>query len=337
MSEALGLVRSFFQFLLRHKGKIALIPLIALGWALVLFPYSDIRSFVATTLSRSMGEGFAIDFEHVNLSWGFPVALELEGFEIEGPGLPPVAADRLVARPSLGALIRQSPGGSVEAEGLYGAQVSAQLLTGAKLKGGQLKQELLANIAGLELGVLTDSLRRAGFLSFVAQGNVDTNVTASIDPLFEEQPDANITLQGKAIAIPSVAIPIPNMGPVQTPSVQLSKFDFKGRLNDGKILIEDLSFGQPKDSFSGRVRGEFGLIMRRDAQGTHAAPGPYDLRIELSVSRSMMDAMAKSGVGLAFLMIEKFKVEAPDALKYAFRMRAPGVGITPNFDPIASN
>lgn len=337
MGQVVSAIGAVFRFLKNNKLKIGMIPVFAVCWTVLLFPYSDVRSFVSTTLSRTIGEGVAIDFERINLSWGFPVALELNGFEFEAPGVPPIAADRLVARPSLGAMIRKTVEGSIDADGMYSGQIRASISEGAILKSGQAKQEINAEISGLQLADLTKSLRRAGFLSFVAQGTFETTAKASVDPLFEEQPEADLKIQAKSISIPSVAIPIPNMGPVQTPSLQLGKLDLKGRLSDGKIIVEELSFGQPKDSLAGRVRGEFGLLLQKDAQGARAVPGAYDLKIELSVSKSMMDAMAKSGVGIALLLVDKFKVETPDAMKYSFRMRAPGVGITPNFEALGAN
>ncbi len=332
MNELIGALRSFFQMLLRNKWKIALIPLIAIAWVPFLFPYSDLRSVVATNLSRAIGNGTAIDFSHINLAFGFPIALELEGFEFEGPGLPPITADRLVAKPSLSSVFTQSPAGAIEADGLFNGSVIASLSSGAKLKAGGSRQEIKADLSGIQLSSLTEALRRAGMMSFDIQGALDTNATFSIDPAFADQPQGEVFLQAKSISIPSVAIPIPNMGPVQTPSLQLGRLELKGRMAEGKVQIEDFTFGQGKDSLSGRVKGEMNVTLRKDEQQVRMVPGSFDLRVELNVSKSLMDAMSKSGVALALLMVDKYKTTSGENLKYAFRVRAPAFGAQPTFE-----
>lgn len=332
MNELMSALRSFFQMLLRNKWKIALIPLIMILWVPFLFPYSDLRSVVATTLSRSIGNGTAIDFNHISLAFGFPIALELEGFEFEGPGLPHLTADRLVAKPSLSSIFTRAPGGSIEAEGLFNGSVVASLSSGTKLKSGGSRQEIKAEVLGLQLSSLTEALRRSGLMSFDIQGALDTNANISIDPTFADPPQGDVFLQAKTVSIPSVAIPVPNMGPVQTPSLQLGRVELKGRMSDGKVQIEDFTFGQGQDALSGRVRGEMGLTLRNEDQHVRMVPGAFDLRVELNVSKSLMDAMSKSGVALALLMVDKYKTTSGENLKYAFRVRASAFGAQPTFD-----
>jgi hypothetical protein len=126
------------------------------------------------------------------------------------------------------------------------------------------------------------------------------------------------------------------MGPVQTPSLQFAKLDFKGKLQEGKLQIEDFTFGQGSDSLSGRVRGELGLSLKNDGGRIRAMTGAMDLKVELSVSQSMMDAMTKSGVALALLMVEKFKTVAGDNLKYGFRVQSTPSNPTPKLLPLAA-
>ena len=103
-------------------------------------------------------------------------------------------------------------------------------------------------------------------------------------------------------------------------------------MNDGKVQIEDFTFGQGQDALSGRVRGEMGLTLRKDDQQVRMVPGAFDLRVELNVSKSLMDAMSKSGVALALLMVDKYKTTSGENLKYTFRVRAPAFGAPPTFE-----
>ncbi len=336
MGDILSAIQNFGRWLFRHKGKIALIPLIAIAWIPFLFPYSDLRSVVSTTVSRAIGNGTAIDFDHVALALGFPVALELEGFQFEGAGIPTINADRLVAKPSLSAIFTQRPAGSIEADGVFNANVSASLASGASLKEGGHRQDIKANISGLQLASLTEALRRAGMMSFNIQGVLDSNTSLSIDPSFRDQPQGEVFVQAKTVAIPSVNIPIPNMGSVQTPSLQMGRLEVKGRMAEGKFQIEDVLIGQEKDTLSGRIRGEMDLaIQRADGQPARVIPGAYNLRIELQLKKTLMDAMVKSGAALVFIPVESFKTEAGDMVKYAFQMRAAAVGVTPSFTKLS--
>lgn len=334
MSVVTTLFRSFVQMLLRNKGKILWIPLIAILWIPFLFPYSDLRSVVATTLSRALGDGTSIDFTQAHLAVGFPIALELESFEFMAPGLPTIAADRLTARPSLMSLLSQAPAGSIEAEGLFQGNIAASLASGAKLKNGSRSQEITANITGLQLSALTEAFRRIGALSFNVQGSLDSTTSLTLDPQFEEQPQGEVFLQAKTISIPTVSIPIPNMGPVQTPSLQLGRLEFKGRMAEGKIQIEDFTFGQGADALTGRVRGELGLSLTRQDQRLRMMPGAFDLRVELNISKSLMDAMSKSGVALALLIVEKYKTMNGENARFSFRVKSPQFGAPPTFESL---
>lgn len=337
MGSISGAISGLISFFRNNLGKLVLFPFVVLLWVPFIFPYGDLRAVISTTGSRLMGEGTAIDFDTMALGLGFPVSFDFEGFEFVRTGLPVLSADRLTATPSLGALIRRKPGGKVEADGFFAGQVKASLSPGAALKeNAGNKHDITANISGIQLALLTTALKRAGILNFTAQGSIDSQATATIDPTFGDQPVADLNLSANTIAVPSISVPIPGMGPVQTPSLQFAKLDFKGKLQEGKLQIEDFTFGQGSDSLSGRVRGELGLSLKNDGGRIRAMTGAMDLRVELSVSQSMMDAMTKSGVALALLMVEKFKTVAGDNLKYGFRVQSTASSPTPKLLPLAA-
>ncbi|CAN5695416.1 hypothetical protein BH10BDE1_BH10BDE1_01630 [soil metagenome] len=339
MSGLTNLIKSFGLMLWNNKMKIAMIPLIAIALVPFLFPYGDLRSVVATTLSSRIGGGVAIDFDHIALSFGFPVALELQNVEVEAPGMPLLAADRLVARPSLASIVSRSPSGSVEAEGFYKGNLNASLSTGSKAKDSELpRQDIKAEIAGLQLAALTEALRRVGIMNFSVQGTLDSNTNMSIDPDFKEQPSGDLYIQAKSLSIPSASIqlPMPGMAPMQTPSLQLGQVEFKGRAAEGKIQIEDFTFGQGKDALSGRVRGELGMSFQKVEGRVRPIPGAFDLKVELSVSKPLMDSLSKSGLGIGLMLVEKFRKDVGDTAKYAFRVSAPAFGVNPTYRELSS-
>lgn len=332
MNEILGAIKSGWQFALRHIGKILLIPGIALTLAFFIFPYGDLRSVVATTLSRQLGEGVAIDFTEAGLSFGFPIAFKLTDFEFDAPGLPSLAADHLTAKPSLLSIFSQSPAGTIEADGFFESTIKASLSSAGKTKAGASRQNISADIQDLALAPLSEALKQSGLFSLGLQGTINSTLSGTLDPSFEEQPEADVAVQGSSVVIPSSQIPLPGMGPIQTPSLQLAVLDLKAKLSDGKLLIEDFAFGKPNDSLSGRVRGDLGLAFRKDGASTRPALGAFDLRVELNVSKSLMDSMSKSGLALALLVVDKYKSEQAGNLKYAFRVRAAQAGSPPQFE-----
>jgi type II secretion system protein N len=323
-----------FNFLWRNKGVIGLIPLLMLAWVPLIFPYSDLRSVVATTVSRAMGDGFAIDFSHVAIVPGLPLAVALEGFEFNGPGLPLIAADRVAASPSILSIFTRAPAGSIDAEGMFKGTISASLASGATTKNGDRRQDIKAIISGVHLGLLTDALRRAGIVPVSVQGTLDTTGTASYDPLFNEQPDGDAFVQLKSVSIPSIPIALGAFGSLVTPSLQLGRVDFKGKLSEGKIVIEDFSFGQATDALNGRVRGEIGLTIQKGTEPgsrTRTATGPYDLTVEFTIAKPLMDAMIKSGAALPLALVEDFKKTNGNMTKFAFGVKGASFGPPPQY------
>jgi type II secretion system protein N len=324
-----GAISGLIGFFRNNLGKFILFPFVVLLWIPFIFPYGDLRAVISTTGSRLMGEGTAIDFDTMSLGLGFPVSFDFEGFEFVRTGLPVLSADRLTATPSLEALIKRKPGGKVEADGFFAGQVQASLSPGAALKeNAGNKHDITANISGIQLALLTTALKRAGILSFTAQGSIDSQATASIDPTFVDQPAANLNLSSNMIAVPSISIPIPGMGPVQSPALQFGKLDFKGKLQEGKLQIEELTFGQTSDGLSGRVRGELDLKLQNDGGRVRALLGAVQLKVELIVSQAMM---ANSGVALALILVEKYKTVAGGNLKYGFQVKIEPSNPMPKF------
>lgn len=339
MNGIIEFFKSIGSFLWDNKGRIGLIPLLMLAWIPFIFPYSDLRAVVATTLSKKIGDGVAIDFNHVSLAMGFPIALALENFEFNAPGLPTIAADRLVASPSLTSILTQAPSGSVEAEGMFKGNVSASLSAGSKVKNGSARvQDIKTNLSGIQLGLLTDALRRAGIFPVDVQGTIDTSGSAVIDPTFETQPAAEFFTQIKSLSIPSFLIDLQKVGfgSMLTPSIQLGRVDLKGGLKDGKLVIEDFTFGQATDSLAGRVRGEIGLTMRSQKNGDgppSVVPvlGAFDFKVELAIRKPLMDAMTKSGAGVVLLPIYGFLKESDGISRYSFGAKGAQFGAAASF------
>ncbi len=334
MDSLLTVLKALVQFPLRHKWKILALPFIALVWALVIFPYGDLRGLASSQVSKLM-PGTSLDFQNVSLGFGAPVAIVLEEVEFERPGTPALKADRVSASPAIGALLGGSPGGSVSASGLFEGSLEAALKTSSKEgKDGappSIRHDIKGSLSDVQVGALTSSLKRAGLLGLTAKGQLSSDFDLSIDPSFQSNPAGAVSLSGSAIEIPAISIPLPGMGPVQLPSLQFGKLDFKGRLQEGNLNIEDLVLGQSTDALSGRMRGKLGLALRGAGGRVNANVSDVDLNIELSVSDKLMGSFLGQAIDL---MISKYKQKAAataSITKYRFRLRLPQIGMNPNF------
>lgn len=334
MSSIIQGIMSVLGFLKSHIFKIPIILLIALASVPFVFPYGDLRSIVATQVSRQMGDGFAIDFTEASLAFGFPFAFHLKDFEFDGPGLPAVAADSLTVKPSLGAIFSRAPEGTFQAEGLFGSTVFTSLSTAGKTKNGIVRHSIEGSIEELALAPLSEALKQAGIIGINLQGKVGSMFTGRIDPSFEEQPIVDIALNGNDVVIPSSQIPITGMPPVETPMVPLSKVALKGKLAEGKLQIEEFNFGDAKDPLNGRIRGEIGVALRKDGPSTRPVFGSMDLKVEINVSKAMMDANLMSGLGMALSFVSKYKADQAGGSKFAFKVKARQVGEMPTFEAL---
>lgn len=339
MDALLTILKGIGQFPIRHKWKILALPFIALAWAVVIFPYGDLRGLASSQVSKLM-PGTALDFQNVSLGIGTPLAIVLEEVEFERPGTPALKADRVSASPALSTLFGGAPGGSVSASGLFEGSLQASLKTASKEgKDGApatFRHDIKGSATDIQVGALTSSLKRAGLLGLTAKGQLSSDFDLSVDPSFQSNPAGSLSLSGTSIEIPAISIPLPGMGPVQLPSLQFGKLDFKGRLQEGNLAIEELVLGQSTDALSGRMRGKLELALRGGGGRMNANISDVDLNIELSVSDKLMGSFLGQAIDL---LISKYKQKAAataSITKYRFRLRLPQLGMTPNFSEAAA-
>jgi type II secretion system protein N len=328
MKGAIEFVRNLIRF---HKGKAVLALLFALIFGVLMFPYDDLGDLITTKISDATGGAWYIQFDRMGLGL-FPPGVKTENVSIESSALPTINADSLELTPWIMGAITAKTGLKVDASGLFKGNLSLDYREGEKLKSGERAKDVVVRAESLSLPLLTDFLRSGGILNMALQGSLGLDSALNIDPVFDRQPSGDLGLQIAGLQLPSQSFNT-QMGPVQTPSLKLGKVALQAKMGDGKLNIEDLSFGGPNEDMTGKIKGELGIAIRRDAGGVRPQVGAYDLRIDMTVKKSFIDTGSKTGAGLAFMLIEKFKQETPQGVRYAFRVKATSPAMPPEFLP----
>lgn len=339
MSQFIEVLKAIAKFCSNQWKRGLVIFALAIVLIPVLFPLSDLRSVVATKLSSQIAmllygqdSGFALDFKKLN--WLIPVGIELNDVEVDLNGFPPLAAQNLKISPHPLSVFSHNFNGSVDADGVFGG--SAHIHINPLSRGKTAGFEVGVDLSELSLNHIMKALSAAGIGSLNLNGKITSSVNGALDPSFTEQPDMNIELHGQDIKVPDATIPIPNMGPLQTPGFQFAKVLLKSELKSGKLQIEQLTLGEPQNALFGKISGEVDMKLQKQSGDTavHPVLGGFNLKVELGFSKSMFETVSKSGLGLGLLMIDKFKKEEKDTTKFSFRVSSPQFGVPPKFDAL---
>lgn len=318
MKNVLDLVRNLLRY---HKLKFVSVFLFALIFAVLIFPYNDLRDIITRKISEATDKSVYLQFKSMSLA--FPLGLHVEDVLIETPSLPTLSARSMTLVPGFLGLLTASPSGSVSAEGLFKGSFEASLKSGDKTKAGVRKQVIDVAIEKIALQSLSEFLRSAEFMSLVMQGSLSMKTNVQVDPNFETQPGGTVDVRIASFVIPNPTVQTP-LGPFQMPTMKWDKFNLKGKMADGRLVIEDLTIGDAaKDEIFGKVTGSVNLAFR--GKGAQARPefSGYDLKLDLSVKNSFVEN--NRSVAPLFDFIGKYKTPSGDSSRYALSIAmAPG-------------
>ena len=74
------------------------------------------------------------------------------------------------------------------------------------------------------------------------------------------------------------------MGSVNIPQIKFDKVELKGKLSNGKFLIESGKLGSPKDDFYGDIKGELGLTLLQVQGQVVPQIGAYNISVDLKAN-----------------------------------------------------
>lgn len=311
-----------------HKKKVLITFCAAFLFAVVLFPYDDLADLVTAKVAAATQNQVFIQFDELGIALVPLFALQMEKVEVDTPFLPTLSADALTLAPSIASLLQFKMGFSAAAQGLFQGDLSLSARQGKKVgEEGNVRQLLVdADYSEFSLKSLKETLE----LPVNLEGRASVNLEATVDPSFNEQPEAETELSISQLRLPPSTVPTA-FGPVSLPNLQFSKVNGKARLTASEFLIEELTLGGADEPLSGRLKGKVNVLFQM--QGDRVVPivGAYDIRMELNVRKAIENELS---LFLGFL--SRFKNPTPTGSRYAFRMTASRMGPPSDMQPIST-
>ncbi len=293
----------------KWKGVIilTLIPV----FALFLFPVDDLSDMITTQVAQQTRNQVYVQFDKIELGF-LPLSVRLEKLSLDLPGLPTLNVNEVQVSPSLINLLLQKPAGSVTAEGLFRGKAEFSMSPGRKLEGGSQTQDLEFDAKNIQLSDLRQFLK----LPVALRGRVDIKLKGYADLSFTAPPDINIELQSSELELNSSTVNTV-MGPLNLPDVKLNRLNFKGRLSNNQLLVEDTVIGRETDEINGNVNGQLGLEIKPMQGGIVPLIGAYNYKIDLKIQKSLEDRAR-----LFLMMVETHK--RPEGVDSRYRFTLTG-------------
>lgn len=325
MSIILELFTLFFRFLKKHVLKIFLLVFVTLIFLFVLFPFGDLGDFVSTQISQMTRNEVNLNFDRMDVNIFPSPRLAFKQVFVELQNMPSLSAKDLTISPSISGLISQKPYGSVRALGFLRGNLDLTVSSGKKSEKGTDRQkvELAANNIDLQ------DLRQATNLPVFIKGQLSLNTRALADLTMAEQPEINdLTLNIKNFELQPATIPL-NGFPISVPGFKLSQLDLKGKLSEGRFIIESGQIGRDRDEVSGTITGFVSLTLQNFGAGPTPQFGPYEFLMDLKVKKSFQDKAA-----LFLLLIDNYKRPLADGFQYKVKLSGINFGPPPRISPL---
>jgi type II secretion system protein N len=296
----------------------------ALIVAFLVFPYDDLSDLVSAQVSAQTRNTVYVQFERLKLSLFPQAGAQLEQVFVESLFLPAgIHAQEITVTPALRALISQKPYGHVTAKGLFKGDVDIRLGSGGTSERGNEMKRLDITAERMQLQELRQLARLPGLI----RGRLDLSASGILDSSFAEQPDMEVNIKIAQLDVPPLNIAIPQFGgDITLPELKISAVELKGRLANGRFMIENIKLGGANgDDLQGSVKGSLGMNLRN----VGGAPSPefsnYTFDIDLQASPSFQE---RARLYLSF--IEPYK----EANRYRFKVSGANFGGNPSFNKL---
>ncbi|MCB9026852.1 MAG: type II secretion system protein GspN [Bdellovibrionaceae bacterium] len=298
---------NIFKF---HKKKILFIILSTIFFLFLLFPYEDLSDLVTEKIAQATNNQVFVTFEDLNLSLFPAIGLDMKDVKLELQNLPTIEVKALSISPSLISLLKFKPGFVSKIEGLMDGNIQLAVKSGNKTSEKVLMQNVDLEGENIELSQLKNFVK----LPLELKGRADFNLTADIDPQFNEQPDGELSISTKALNLPSTSLPTP-FGEIPFDEKNFEKLSVKGRLVGGDLIIEQFELGSLKDPLFVRLKGRIGLQIEQSPTGLVPRPGAFDLKVQI-ISKSSEN----KDLRLFINFLDNFKLSANGLDTYTLRV-----------------
>lgn len=312
-----------FRFLFLHKWKFFLTILMTLVFTVLLFPLSDLNDLISAQVSKLTGNKIFLQLEKIHLK-PLSASVSFEKLYIEAPQISSLSSDTLEITPSVSALLAKKIGGKLTAKGFLKGEVEVSIHPANSTKGvDKSKIEIVANKLSLK------EARQLININLPIKGELNLTSQALADLTMTEQPELDINLSILKFELASTFIPLQDFGQIALPEIKLGKIELKGRLSNGKFLIENGNLGTNKDEFYGEVKGDLSLTFQNINGLISPVIGAYNISLDLKATPSFKD---KAKLFLTFL--DGYKTDTGGLSHYKFKIYASEMGMPPQFTPL---
>lgn len=275
---------------------------------LILFPFNDLSQFVTDQISKASQNQVYLEFQNLSLSL-FPLGVRMEAVNFETQRGMKLKLESLTLRPSISGAIKKQPFGFVEADGFLKGKSQIQLSGGSLSEKGEERYQLNMSADSLRL----DEIKSLMTLPVPLQGRLKLEVSALIQPQFNEQPDSDFTLNFNNFKVPSSTLNLGAFGLITLPEISMKKIDVKGRLQNGSLIIENVQLGQSGDDLTGSIKGQIQLNFIKQNNSLQPVMGPYNLDVRLNVKPEL-----EKKINYVFLFLQPGKTSTPG--QYNFKL-----------------
>lgn len=305
----LDLIKKLFSVLWQQKWKGLLILLLIPLFVLFMFPVDDLNDMITTQVSQQTQNQVYVQFDKMDLGF-LPLSVRLEKLSLDLPGLPTLNINEVEVSPSLINLLLRKPAGHVSAKGIFRGNAEFSMSPGKKLEGGVQTQDLELTASQIQLSDLRQFLK----LPVALRGKTDLKLAGYADLTFSAPPDMNLEVQSPDIELSSSTVNTV-MGPLNLPDLKLNRLNFKGRLSNNQLLVEDVVIGRETDELSGNVKGQLGLEIKPMRGGIVPLLGNYNYRVDLKVQKSLEDRAR-----LFLMMVDSHRRPEGNDSRYRFSL-----------------
>jgi len=283
----------FFRFVFKHLGKIAFAIGLCCFFIFIFFPFSDLNDFISSKVSELTQKKVFLQFEDMHIN---PIAtsVKLDQVSIETAAIDHLSLDSITATPSIVALIKKQIGGKINADGLFKGRLNLQVTPISQLESGA--QKISIDLASEKLSL--QEIRKTFRLSLPLSGSTNFNARLNLDTSFQDQPDGDFQSTTDKFELISANINLGEMGSINLPDIKFKQIDLKGKISNGKMIIESGKFGQTSDDLFGTINGDIGLKISQIGNRTVPELGDIRLNIDLTAKPAFKE---KASLFLSFL------------------------------------
>lgn len=313
-----------FRFIFAHKWKIILTVWFTFIFIFLLFPFNDLNDLISAQISKLTQNKVFVQFEEMHLN-PFGPKVSLEKVFVETGAMPPIKSDELSVTPSIGALISKQPEGTVTATGFLNGDVEIHLKSGPKTESGIARSKLEVQAKNISI----KEMRELAQVPLALKGSLNVTATALADLTFAEQPEGEINLSIQKFEMPSGSILLADLGRVNLPEIKLANIELKGKLANGRFVIESGKLGSGKDDLVGDIKGDLSLSFQNMNGQITPFVGGYNLDLNLKANTAFKE---RAKFFLTFL--DGYKTDLADGAQYKFKIQAMSAGMPPQFTPL---